>query len=358
MYQLPQKLRALTPYEPNTGVYTVRVDANESFLEPPEELRRQIAQAVSALPFNRYPDPCCTVLRQSFGRYFGVDPSLVVAGNGSDELIGLIFSGFTGPDDTVVTVSPDFSMYDFYAQFNGARVVRLDKSPDQLALDPDRLIQLARKEKAGVVIFSNPCNPTSLTASAEDIRRIVEALEDCLVVVDEAYMEFSSGSVLSLAAQTNNLIVLKTFSKAFGMAGIRLGFAVASPQIARALDAARSPYNVNAMTQAVGTLLLRQKAYLEECSRTICRSRDDLYHAIEALAKKYPRQLSGVVNTTANFVFLRPSDAEELFRWFGDRGIAVRKLGDHLRISAGSPSDNAAVLEMLEEYLKGKEPQA
>ena len=207
--ELPQKLQNLTPYDPLTGHYRIRLDANESFLSPPPELMEELMAAVMAVDFNRYPDPYAAELCEKCAAFFGVDPSMVVAGNGSDELIGLIVSWFTEPDDTMAVVRPDFSMYSFYAQPCGLRLLAIDKDPDNLALDADALIARAREADARLLIFSNPCNPTSLAATRADVLKIVDGLPGCLVVVDEAYMDFAEGSILRLAGERDNLIVLK-----------------------------------------------------------------------------------------------------------------------------------------------------
>ncbi len=350
MYQLPQKLQALVPYEPLTGSYPVRADANESFLALPAGLRMQVAEVVSSLDFNRYPDPNCTELCKRFADFFGLEEKHIVAGNGSDELIGLIISSFTAAGESMAVVSPDFSMYAFYAQMNGVRVETFSKLDAGLALDADALIAFAKEKQVSLLILSNPCNPTSLVASREEILKIVDSL-DCLVVIDEAYMDFAEGSVLDVAARRDHLIVLKTCSKAFGMAAIRLGFAVANQTITNAIRAVKSPYNVNSMTQAVGCLLLEQKDYLQTCIRQIKDSRDALYQMICGLQQE-KHEILEIANTQANFVFLRVPEPEQVFRAMLSRGIAVRCLGSYLRISAGSQAENKAVLAALSDSLK------
>lgn len=349
-YELPEKLKNLTPYAPLEGLFNIRLDANESFLSPPPELLSEFAKAICSIDFNRYPDPYCTELCEAFAGFFSVAPSHVVAGNGSDELIGLIVNWFTNPGDVMITVSPDFSMYAFYAQPCGVRHIALDKDAFSLELDADRLIQTARENNARLVMFSNPCNPTSLCASQDAVRRVVEALPGCLVVVDEAYMDFAEGSLLSKTGTYRNMIVLKTFSKAFGMAAIRLGFAVAHPTLAIALKAAKSPYNVNTMTQAVGCVLLSHPDYIKSCIEDIKRSRDDLHSRLCTLAAAKD-DILGVWNTQANFVLLRLSDARETAGRMAARGVAVRNLGDYLRVSAGGPPENRAVIRLLDEIL-------
>lgn len=350
MYQLPEKLKKLVPYEPLKGDYVIRADANESFLSPPTYLRSQIANVISQIEFNRYPDPNCTELCNQFAGFFDLNPAHVAAGNGSDELIGLIISSFTSQGDSMAVVSPDFSMYAFYAQMCGVLVETFSKDKNDLALDTDAFIAFAQEKQVSLVILSNPCNPTSLSASREDVIKIVDRL-DCLVVIDEAYMEFTEGSVLDLANSRDNLIVLKTCSKAFGMAAIRLGFAVSNPTITNALRAVKSPYNVNAMTQAVGCLLFEQEDYLNTCIEKIKQSRDKLYQLIFSL-KKEKTDILELVNTQANFVFLRVTEPEKVYRSMLKRGIAIRRLGCYLRISASSVEENQAIVTALSEILR------
>lgn len=349
-YELPDKLKNLTPYAPLKGLFNIRLDANESFLSPPPELLEEFASAICSIDFNRYPDPYCAELCEAFARFFSVAPSNVVAGNGSDELIGLIVNWFTNPGDVMITVSPDFSMYAFYAQPCGVRHIALEKGAFSLELDTDALIKTARENDARLVMFSNPCNPTSLCASRDAVRKVVEALSGCLVVVDEAYMDFAEGSLLSETGKYRNMIILKTFSKAFGMAAIRLGFAVAHPTLAIALKAAKSPYNVNAMTQAVGRVLLSHPDYIKSCIEDIKQSRDELHDRLCTLAAAKD-EILGVWNTQANFVLLQLSDAQETAGRMAAHGVAVRNLGDYLRISAGGPPENRAVIRLLDEIL-------
>lgn len=353
MYKLPKRFERLAPYQPVTGDFSVRLDANESFIALPAELRDELAASVATLDFNRYPDPACRRLCNAFGQYYGVDGALAVAGNGSDELIGLIIAYLVGEDDCVCTVAPDFSMYSFYAGLAGARLELFDKEPNALELNAEALIDFCRAKNARLLILSNPCNPTSLAASRADIVRIIDALDDCLVVVDEAYMDFAEGSVIDMAGERDNLIVLKTCSKALGMAAVRLGFAVASPRITAALMAVKSPYNVNSMTQAAGELIFAHPDYLAQCAASIKQSRGELYGAMLTLAAEHSA-IESVCDTQANFVFVKTRLARSLFEGAAREGVALRLMGGYLRITAGSAEENSRVTALLARLLSGE----
>lgn len=352
-YTLPPRIQNLEPYAPLEGDFPIRLDANESFLTLPASLRKELAEVVARLPLNRYPDPRCRTLCDAFASYYSLpDGDNVVAGNGSDELIGLLVGCFVRPGTPVAVTAPDFSMYRFYAQLSGAPVAVFDKAG--LGLDVAALLDFCRRQQPSLLLLSNPCNPTSLLAGRAAILQVVEALPDCLVVVDEAYMDFAGESVLDVAQRYDNLVVLRTCSKALGLAGIRLGFAVAAPMVARALLAVKSPYNVSALTQAVGELLLRHPDYLRDCAEKIRASRDNLYAGLRPLVRP-TGLLRGLQATHANFVFVELPDedeAEETFLLAAREGIALRRMGRYLRITAGNPQENKAVLTLLETLTK------
>ena len=359
-YTLCQKVRGLVPYEPITGSYPVRLDANESpfDLAKPEsfpaplqkaaaEALAKLQAAVAAIPFNRYPDPYCTDLRAAFGKRYGIDPALVTAFNGSDESLAILCGCMLETGQKLVLAEPDFSMYRFYGDLYELQVAGWQKG-DDLTIDPDALIDFCRAQTADALLFSNPCNPTGQVLSREMIRTILTSLPQTLVMVDEAYMEFADDqSVMDLVTEFDNLIVLKTCSKALGLAGIRLGFTVACPTLTTALTAVKSPYNVNAMTQQAGALLLEETALCDGAAEAIRQSRDELYRQLtetfgscEALEKIYP---SG-----ANFVFVKAKNPDSIFQTLKKDGIIIRKMGGYLRITAGSEPENKALIEALE----------
>lgn len=352
-YRLPEKLRNLEAYQPVSGQYKVRLDANESFLNLPDEIRYEISVAVSRIAFNRYPDPYAVELCEKFGNFYQVPANLIVAGNGSDELLFLLTTCFASAGDKLMVLKPDFSMYKFYGEMAGMQVEVFDKGTT-FEINPDLLIAEAKNKNVQILLFSNPCNPSSLISSKEDVLKIVAGLEDCLVVVDEAYMDFADGSLLQEVEHYPNLMVLKTFSKAFGLAAARLGFAISNQTIITALKAAKSPYNVNTMSQIVGSILLDHRGYLEECVLQIKESRDYLFGMMQAMAGSQPK-IKSIQNTRSNFIYMEVEDAANAYQALQEQGIAIRLMGNYLRICAGSETENEAVLKALREYWKGAE---
>ncbi len=348
MYELPEKIRDFKPYDPITGDYKIRLDANESFVDINEFIEGGVAAIAERIAFNRYPDATARSLCGAFAAAFGVDADNVVSGNGSDELISIITSALLAKGQTVLTSEPDFSMYRFYPAVYELGVQSVSKTED-LVVDVDALIERANELGAGMVIFSNPCNPTSTGITRGDVLRIVENVKG-LVVVDEAYMDFWDQSVLDRAADYDNLIVLKTCSKALGCAAMRIGFAVANRRIIDALRAVKSPYNTDSFSQALGTALLGVPGIVQKLSGLMVSAREELYKGLCRLAES-KNDIIRVYPSSTNFVFMRMRDSRRVFEALLGRSIAVRCFDGYLRITAGSPEENAAVLAALGDIL-------
>lgn len=349
MYKFSEKLRGLSPYDPADPGDRLRLDANESFLPLPEGA---VEEVLKDLPdCNRYPDPAAKELCGAFGAYYGVPAENVVAGNGSDELITVLFSAFLQKGEAYATIEPDFSMYRVNGFLQEARHVAIEKDREaDFRLDIDRIAETCNREGVRLLIFSNPCNPTSVVCPRVELRRLLKNVS-ALVVLDEAYMDFSDQSLLSEFEDHDNLIILRTCSKAVGMAALRLGFAVARRELADALRAAKSPYNVNALSQRFGTVVLRRKEELEAARQTLLRSRKQLVSGLEAVLQEFPGRFRLLPGET-NFASLLLPDGEAAYRFFWDHGIALRYTGGLLRVTCGKPEENRAVCRIFTEYLK------
>ncbi|MCL1904444.1 MAG: aminotransferase class I/II-fold pyridoxal phosphate-dependent enzyme [Oscillospiraceae bacterium] len=337
MYKLPNKLKAFTPYEPLTGSYPVRLDVNESYFEiSTDEVIRAVAE-IDRVKLNRYPDPYAIKLVNAFADLFKISPNCVTAGNGSDELIGLITAGLLEKGDGILVLSNDFSMYSFYARLYELDAHELSKR-ENFTVNVDGVIGYINENDIKCFIFSNPCNPTSLGLNKTDVERIVTQT-NALIVVDEAYMDFwdEQHSMLDTIEIYNNLIVLRTCSKSVALAGIRVGFAAACAEITNALRMLKSPFNVNSVSQSIATATLTaQNGYKESISR-IKESTKMLKTALEEFMIQ--GIFEHVYDTKTNFVFIKTktNKAGEIYEFLLERGIAIRCFPpDHLRICAGT----------------------
>lgn len=352
MYELNSKLKKLEPYDPIEGDYKIRLDANESYYNINEKLGEKISQEISKLSLNRYPDPMAFGAIKAFADYYNVPEKYVTAGNGSDELISIITSCFLEKDDKILTLSPDFSMYAFYSSMYELKVEAMPKEAS-LQISIPKVIEYCNNNDIKAVIFSNPCNPTSLGVTKQDIIKLVKNVF-CLVIVDEAYMDFWDQSVLDEIENYDNLIILKTCSKAMGLAGIRLGFAVAGETITTALRSVKSPYNTDSISQTICKTVLSEKELLKSLCSDIVESRKSLQADIVTLSKKYTK-LEKVYDSVTNFVFIKTAYAKEIYEKLLEKSIAIRYMGNYIRITAGNEEENAAVIKALNEILADME---
>ncbi len=337
-------LEEYIPFSYKPGM--IRLDANESCLELSASMKQKISEAVSSVSLNRYPDPYCKELRKSFASYYGISDENVVVGNGSDELISIIFSSLVPADAKSLTVSPDFSMYSFYATLYG-RENKVFVKNTELNIDMDAFIGEINNGGYDYVMFSNPCNPTGQALRRSDIIRIVENV-NAMVCVDEAYMDFwdESESVMKDVNNYENLFVLRTLSKAIGLASCRLGFVVANKNIISMFNKVKSPYNVNSVSQAIGTCILNNTEELRAAASKIKKQTSSLIDGIKKLQIKD----AVVYETNANFVYVHVPTARDIFNRLKEKNIIVRCFGnDRLRITAGTDTENKAVLDALED---------
>ena len=350
---IPKKVRDLEEYRPNMTPCRVRLDANESPFLPSKAVVDELAAAVYSIDFNRYPDPYATELVKAFSKIYGVNSDNVVAGNGSDELISLIAGGLIENGDTVAVVLPDFSMYEFYSTLAGANAVKFIKN-DSFEVDFTKLFDAVSETGAKLVIFSNPCNPTGFVCPREDVEAFIKKT-DALVVVDEAYMEFSakSESVIDLVEKYDNLIVLKTMSKAYGAAALRLGFSISGAEISSALRKIKSPYNVNTVSQVFGKIIL---SHYDEISERIAEIRQNLVYLCEGVEAIKTDKIERVCPTAANFVYIKmssPEDAKDVFDALMSRGVAIRLMkGEYIRVCVGTRAECDIFLKEFSEVIK------
>ncbi len=345
-YELNKKIRSLEPYEPISGTYKIRLDANECPDNYPQEIKEQIKSAIDTIDFNRYPDPMATEVVNAFAKYYEINPELVTAGNGSDELIFLIESAFLEKGDKMLVVAPDFSMYKFYSSICEVECDTFIKD-DNLDIDVDALINKINSDNIKLVIFSNPCNPTGKGISASEVKKLVNTV-NALVIADEAYMDFWDESLIKEVEDYSNLIVFRTASKAIGSASLRLGFAVANKTISKAIKAVKSPYNLNSISQVIGSIIYNQKEYLINRQKTIVRNREKLYNSLVKISET--QKDFRVYDSCANFVFVKTPVGKELWEYLKANSIVIRYMGDYIRITTGTEQEVNESVKCINEF--------
>ena len=340
------EIRALTAYEVTPATGLIKLDAMENPFRLPPDVRAKVAAAVADVAVNRYPDGGAANVKAALRKAFGIPEAFgIVLGNGSDELIQMITVAVAAPGATIMAPDPSFVMYGTNATYAGARFVGVPLASD-FDLDLAAMLEAIERERPALVFIAYPNNPTGNLFAVEHIEAVVRAAPG-LVVVDEAYHAFAGTSFLPRLSAFPNLMVMRTVSK-IGMAGLRLGYAIAAREWTAELEKIRQPYNLNALTQAVAPVLLHEGALLESQAATINAERARVGAALAALpgVEVFP--------TRTNFVLARVPDAPQWFGRLRQCGILVKNLhGWHpllancLRITVGTPEENDAVLAAL-----------
>ena len=325
----------------------IKLDGNEN----PYGCSPKVYQALATYPYyHHYPDPEQGELRKALEKYTCLGRQHIVCGMGSDELIDLILRLFLKPGDEVINCPPTFGMYSFSTDVCGGRVVDVPRTED-FTLDVDG-IKGALTGRTKVIFVTSPNNPTGGIVTEKEVMELVDTGK--IVVVDEAYFEFSNVTMADLVPSYPNLIVLRTFSKWAGLAGLRIGYGIFSVEIAKYLMKIKQPYNANATAQAGVLASLADIEYLRANVARIVMERERLFGKLKAVGwlKPYPSQ--------GNFILcsLPGGKAEEVWQQLRKRGIFVRYFGtallkDCLRISVGRPEDTDALVKALKEVKHG-----
>ncbi|RLG57567.1 MAG: histidinol-phosphate transaminase [Hadesarchaea archaeon] len=328
---------------------TINLASNESPYGPSprviQALKREATRA------GLYPDPRATRLKSAISDYVGVGAKCVTIGNGSDELMELACRAFLDPGDRALIPLPTFAMYELVCRENGG-IPKFFSLPN-FEWKAGEIKRLLRGVK--LVFLGRPNNPTGNGMNRKEMRDLMKVGK--LIITDEAYVEFDGDSVADLAPKSKNLLVLRTFSKAFGLAGLRIGYAIGNPKIIEVLESIRAPFNVNRMAQVAAIAALEDMSYLRKVVNAIRKERKYLRRELSKLGLR-------VLPSDANFLMVnvRPlkTDAPKLCDYLARRGILIRDLSNFrgagpnwVRITVGKPEQNKKLLNAIKQFKGG-----
>lgn len=354
-----EELRGIAPYGAPQIDVPVQLNTNENPYGPSPETVRDVADAVAAVAggLHRYPDRDFTALRSALAAYLTSDAGgatvtaeMVWAANGSNEVMQHLLQAFGGPGRSALSFAPTYSMYPEYARDTHTEW-SVGQREDDFSLDLDRARALVSAQRPSMIFMPSPNNPTGTALPHEAISVLCEAMPDGIVVIDEAYAEFrraGTPSALELLEEHRNLVVTRTMSKAFAMAGTRLGYLAARPEVCEALRVVRLPYHLSSVTQAVALAGLRHAPELLGYVDRLRAERDDLVAWLR-------EQGHDVADSDANFVlFGRFADRHAVWQGLLDRGVLVRETGPSgwLRVSVGTPEETSAFKVALTEAME------
>lgn len=343
-----EEVRALSAYHVPERTGLVMLDAMENPHPLPATLQAEIAQLVSNVAINRYPDPQASQLKARLREAMEIPSGIeIMLGNGSDELIQIIALAVAKPGASLLSVEPAFVMFRMIAICAGLRYAGVQLNSD-FTLDVEAVITAIDQHQPAVIFIANPNNPTGNLFDREDLSRILKAAPG-LVVIDEAYHAFAQESFMPHLTDFPNLLVMRTLSK-LGMAGLRLGFLAGRREWLTQLEKLRLPYNVNVLTQTVAENLLQRMDVLQEQAREIKSQRAKLYAELS--------KLPGVraYRSDANFILFRVSGADEVFKNLIQRGVLIKNLNrshalleDCLRVTVGTAQQNRQFIQALKQ---------
>ena len=357
---LPRKaILNVKPYQPGKPIEEVKREmglkevikmaSNENPLGPSPKAMAAIRKHLGDI--NRYPEGGCFYLRQIVAKRLKIKPEQLIFGNGSDELIGLTLRAFVNEGDEVVMAAPTFLMYEVASTAQGAKIKIV---PTRCFKYDLKAMKDAVTENTKVVFIANPDNPNGTYVAKYELEDFLKGLpEETIVFLDEAYFEFAEDEDYPNGLDylgANNLIVTRTFSKAYGLAGLRIGYGISSPQIIKYMEAVREPFNVNSLAQVGAVAALKDKEFLARSKKAVREGRKFLYSELKAMGVRY-------VPSVTNFILMElgaraPEAAERLLK----KGVIVRNmkawgLGNFIRVTVGKDSENKRFVKELKKII-------
>jgi histidinol-phosphate aminotransferase len=345
------ELAELTAYDAREPKVDINLAANENPSNVPHELVANMAKRLPEFAFNRYPDPMANALRTQIADANGLDPGNVLVGNGGDELIFDLMLAWGGPGRTLLTAPPTFAMYEIDARLTGTEIVEVPRRTKDFSIDEKAFLARLGKGGVDIVMISHPNNPTGNLAPETFLIDVLKAT-DALVLIDEAYFEFSRHTMRPHMERHPNLVILRTFSKAFSLAGLRVGYLLANEEVVRELTKVRQPYSVDRFSQWAAGLVFRERVVFESQLQELLRQRDVVEHGLSRIPHMK------VFGSEANFVLFRVERAAAVWRdLLHSHGILVRDVSrvpgceDCLRVTIGTEKENHAFLAAMDELM-------
>lgn len=344
-------LKKLKPYDPHEVPYKVKLNANENPYGLLDKIIEEILRKAKNLEYSRYPNANSVKLSEAVSSFWGLTRDNIVIGNGSDELIDYLIKAFSEKGRRVITTAPSFAMYKIYSIVNGANFVQIPLSQSDFSLNEDKILEEAKKEDSSIVFLAYPNAPTGNYFVEDKIIKIIEE-SGCQVVVDEAYYEFGKKTFVPFISRYDNLVILRTFSKAYSIASLRMGYLLSNPEIINEIRKVKSPFNVNAFSQLAAQVVFKNKEVLKDSIEKIIRERERL---IDRINKITPFKAH---SSQTNFVLVEAGSKEDtdlVYNNLLEQGILVQTVSDpvfsssryFLRITVGNKEENDILIDGL-----------
>ncbi|HON11907.1 MAG TPA: histidinol-phosphate transaminase [Chitinispirillaceae bacterium] len=347
-----KSIRSLQAYHLEPLDLPVKLNQNENPYDWPEPVKKEIAEFCMNRPWNRYPPFIPEKLKEMVAQYTGVSSEGIIIGNGSNEMILVLMLSVMNRSAKVIISQPTFTVYKLLSDGLGGETLCVSMK-DDLSFDVDSLKKACRDKPGSVLILCSPNNPTGGSLSREEIEEILD-VHTGFFILDQAYVEFGGFNAIPLISRYPNLIITRTFSKAFAAAGLRLGYMIGSPEIIAEINKIKLPYNVNFFSEHVASVLIRNRPLLDNTIKEIISERESLLQVLRSLP------FDNVYPSESNFILVRTETKQALFDFLKSKGILIRDVSKYpmlqncLRISIGKPEENALLKDALREYFSSR----
>ena len=335
---LNDDLKDFSPYSSPLIKDGIILNANESCFMPPKKVLEEIKKSILNIDYNRYPDMDERLLNQAIAAHYGVEEENVTCGVGSDELLDTTFRAALGPNDLVLGFMPSFSMYKVFAKLSHAKFINVEPN-DNMLFDVDKMIDKIKTYQPKIAIVCSPNNPTGQYFSKDDVRKVIEANPNVLIILDLAYIDFAKEDYTKIALEYDNVIAFKTFSKALALPSIRVGYAISKKDNIDMINSIKAPYSINSISQIIATIAINNFDLYKEQIELIKQQREFLY-------KELIRFGFNAYRSEANFIYVLMDDVynDELLK----NKIYIRKFQSGIyRITVGTEEENKKLLEVL-----------
>jgi histidinol-phosphate aminotransferase len=348
MQYIRKSIRELKEYTVPQDKYEVKLNQNESPYDVPDDLKEEIIKKISDTDWNRYPSRTAIPLVRAISLYTNFPEEGIVAANASNEILQAVFQTICDAGDRVVAISPGFAIYPYLSKIMDLDLTEVPLLED-FSFDVKEIINKGKDSK--MVVLALPNNPTGTTIPVERIEEIAKSING-IFVVDEAYFEFSGRTAISLLDKYDNIIIIRTLSKAFGLAGLRLGYLLTKKEFAGAIQKAKMPFSVGIFGQIAGEMLLKKNEYIKDIVKKIMDEKEKVFSELRGIPTIEP------IPSYTNFILFKTQkmSGKDLFDEMYRRGVLLRffdtpRLKNTLRITIGKPEENKIFLARLKEVL-------
>lgn len=342
MKYLKKSLENKTPYYSKMITEGIILNANESAFQTPKKIIELVKKELDNIDLRRYPDTDCNFLREKLAKCYNVKIDNITCGVGSDQLLDCIFRSLI-EEEYILTCNPTFSMYNEYASYTNGKIIEVDFTPT-FDYDVSKILNTIEGYNPKLVVVCSPNNPTGSVMNRNDLIKIIEKTSG-VVLIDEAYGEFYESNY-DLALKYDNVIVLKTFSKAYALAGIRVGYAISCKDLIDTINVCKPPYNISTLSNIIAGIAIENKNLYKESIEQIKKLTLELYNSLNKLGLNPAK-------TNSNFVFVKLND--KIYNYLLENRIYIRKLkyngSNYYRINTGTKEENEILINKIKEAL-------